>query len=249
MMSQLRSSTRHGSGEILTLGLIALAVVAWWLTSIMSEDMRADPMMAPMSLGPFLIAWTLMMAAMMLPAVTPVVRLYQRAAASGRVAPSASFVLAYLAVWTLSGLPAYLLWRALAMPLDGGATWALRLAGATLLFAGVYQLTPLKRACLRHCRSPMSYFMRLRGSLARPGGAFRAGSLHAVYCCGCCVGLMAVLVAAAAMNLWWAVLIALGVFAERNLRWGAQLSAGLGVVLVALGSAVVLSPALLSNLI
>lgn len=249
MMSQLRLSTRHVSGEILTLALIALAVAAWWLTSIMSEDMRADNMMAPMSLGTFLIAWTLMMAAMMLPAVTPVVRLYQRAAASGRVAPSASFVLAYLAVWALSGLPAYLLWRALAMPLDDGDTWALRLAGVTLLLAGAYQLTPLKRACLRHCRSPMSYFMRLRGSLARPADAFRAGALHAAYCCGCCVGLMVVLVSAAAMNLWWAVLIALGVFVERNLRWGAEFSTGLGVVLVALGATVVLSPSVLSNLI
>lgn len=243
------SNTRRASAQILTLTLVALAAVTWWLTSMLSARMHADGMMTPMSVGPFLLAWTLMMAAMMLPAVTPVVRLYQRAAAAGRVAPSASFVLAYLAVWALSGLPAYSLWRALAMPLDDGDGWALRLAGATLLFAGAYQLTPLKRACLRHCRSPMSYFMRLRGSLARPGGAFRAGAFHAAYCSGCCVGLMVVLVAAAAMSLWWAVLIALGVFVERNLRWGAGFSTGLGVVLVALGSTVVLSPSVLSNLI
>jgi predicted metal-binding membrane protein len=185
----------------------------------------------------------------MLPAVTPVVRLYQRAAAAGKVAPSTYFVIAYLAVWALSGLPAYLLWRALAMPLSNGEGWALRLAGATVLFAGAYQLTPLKKACLRHCRSPMSYFMRLRGSLERPGGAFRAGLLHATYCCGCCVALMVVLVAAAAMNLWWAVLIAAGVFVERNVRWGAQFSTVLGVALVGLGTTVVLSPTLLSNLI
>lgn len=248
-MSQLRSSTNRMSGEILALTLVGLAAAAWWLTALMSADMGADSMMTPMALGPFLLAWTLMMAAMMLPAVTPVVRLYQRAASAGRVAPSGYFVLAYLAVWALSGLPAYLLWRALAMPLDDGESWALRLAGATLLFAGAYQLTPLKRACLRHCRSPMSYFMRLRGSLERPGGAFRAGLLHAAYCCGCCAALMVVLVAAAAMNLWWTVLIAVAVFVERNLRWGAEFSTGLGVVLVALGTTVVLSPTFLSNLI
>lgn len=248
-MSQLRSTTARMSGEIMTLTLVVLAAAAWWLTSMMAADMRADSMMTPMSLGPFLLAWALMMAAMMLPAVTPVVRLYQRAATAGRVAPSGYFVLAYLVVWALSGLPAYLLWRQLAMPLSEGATWALRLAGATLLFAGAYQLTPLKRACLRHCRSPMSYFMRLRGSLERPGGAFHAGLLHSMYCCGCCAALMAVLVVTAAMNLWWAVLIALGVFVERNVRWGTEFSTGLGVVLLALGTFVVVSPPFLSNLI
>ena len=233
----------------MTLTLVALAAAAWWQTSTMSADMRADSRMTPMSLGPFLLAWALMMAAMMLPAVTPVVRLYQRAATAGRVAASGYFVLAYLVVWALSGLPAYLLWRQLAMPLSEGATWALRLGGATLLFAGAYQLTPLKGACLRHCRSPMSYFMRLRGSLERPGVAFHAGLRHAMYCCGCCAALMAVLVVTAAMNLWWAVLIALGVFVERNVRWGNEFSTGLGVVLLALGTIVVMSPPFLSNLI
>lgn len=248
-MSQPRSSTSRVTGETMTLLLVASAAGAWWLTSMLSAEMPADPMGTSMTLGAFLVAWALMMAAMMLPAVTPVVRLYQRAAAAGKVAPSGYFVLAYLTVWALSGLPAYLLWRVLAMPLHDGAQWALRLGGAAVLFAGAYQLTPLKRACLRHCRSPMSYFMRLRGSLERPGGALRAGLLHAAYCCGCCAALMVVLVAAAAMNLGWAVLLAAGVFVERNLRWGAELSTGFGVVLVAMGTAFVLSPALLSNLI
>ncbi|MGA8988624.1 MAG: DUF2182 domain-containing protein [Aeromicrobium sp.] len=248
-MSQLKSRASGISGEFLTLTLVALAAVTWWLTSAMSTDMNAAHMMTPMSLGPFLVAWSLMMAAMMLPAVTPVVRLYQRAAAAGNVAATGYFVLAYLTVWVLTGLPAYLLWRMLAMPLQDGERWALRVAGASLLLAGAYQLTSLKRACLRHCRSPMSYFMRLRGSLARPSGAFHAGLLHAAYCCGCCAALMLVLVAAAAMNLWWAVLIAVGVFVERNLRWGAEFSTALGVVLLGLGTTFVLSPTLLSNFI
>lgn len=245
-MSQLRSTNRTAqvSGELLTLTLVVLAAAAWWLMAIMS----ADTMMAPMSLGPFLLSWALMMAAMMLPAVTPVVRLYQRAAAAGRVAPAGFFVSAYLVVWVFSGLSAYLLWRALSMPVADGETWAVRLAGVTVLFAGAYQLTPLKQACLRHCRSPMSYFMRLQGSLQRPGGAFRAGVLHAAYCCGCCVALMVVLVAAAAMNLWWALLIAFGVFVERNLRWGTEFSKVFGVLLVVVGTAVVWHPPFLSNL-
>lgn len=248
-MSHVVSSRSQVSGEILTVTLIALAATTWWLTSSMSQGMSNDSMMAPMSLAAFLLAWVLMMTAMMLPAVTPVVRLYQRAAAAGQVAPTVCFVGAYLVVWALTGLPAYLLWRVFSMPVTDGDPWALRLAGATLLFAGAYQLTPLKRACLRHCRSPMSYFMRLRGSMARPGGAFRAGGLHAAYCCGCCGGLMIVLVAAAAMSLWWTVSIAIAVFIERNLRWGAEFSIGFGLVLVALGASVLVSPSLLPNLI
>lgn len=247
-MIESRLSTDRVGGESLPLILLGLAAVAWWLTVILSGGMGAETTMAPMSLGAFLLAWMLMMTAMMLPAVTPVVRLYQRAAAARRVAPSGYFVLAYLVAWTVSGLPAYLLWRVIAMPLRTGESWALRLAGATLLFAGAYQLTPMKKACLRHCRSPMSYFMRMRGSLERPGGAFRAGLLHAAYCGGCCVALMVVLVAAAAMNLWWAVFIALGVLVERNVWWGPAFSTALGVVLVALGTTVVLSPSFLSNL-
>lgn len=248
-MSQLRMTIARMSGEFVALTLVALAAAAWWLTSRLSADMGAGTMATSMAVGPFLLAWALMMAAMMLPAVTPVVRLYQRAATAGRVAPSGYFVLAYLVVWALSGLPAYLLWRQLAMPLSVSATWALRLAGTTLLLAGAYQLTPAKRACLRHCRSPMSYFMRLRGSLERPGGAFRAGILHALYCFGCCAALMAVLIVTAAMNLWWAMLIALGVFVERNVRWGTGFATGLGVMLLALGALVVVSPPFLSNLI
>lgn len=248
-MGQPRSATARTSLELPTLALLALATAAWWLTATLDSGMRDDMTMAPMALLPFLGAWATMMAAMMLPAVTPVVRLYQRAAAAGRVAPTGYFALAYLAVWVLSGVPAYLLWRLLSMPLEEGATWALRLAGATLLVAGAYQLTPLKRACLRHCRSPMSYFMRLRGSLATAAGAFRAGSLHAAYCGGCCAALMVVLVAAAAMNLWWAALIAVGVFIERNVRWGAGFATGFGVVMAVLGAAVVLHPPLLSTVI
>jgi len=245
-MSQLRSSTRTVAvrGDVLTLILLAVAAATWWATAVMS----ADTMMAPMSLGSFLLAWALMMAAMMLPAVAPVVRLYQHAAGAGRVAPTGFFVSAYLVVWALTGLPTYLLWQALSMPVAEGEAWALRLAGGVLLFAGAYQLTPLKQACLRHCRSPMSYFLRLQGSLQRPGGAFRAGLLHAAYCCGCCAALMVVLVAAAAMNLWWAVLIALGVFVERNLPWGVEFSKGFGVLLVVLGTAVVWHPPFLSHL-
>ena len=185
----------------------------------------------------------------MLPAVTPVVRLYQRAAAAGRAAPTSVFVSAYLAVWALTGVPAFLLWRGLAMPLTGGATWALRTAGAALLVAGAFQFTPAKRTCLRHCRSPLSSFMRLTRSVGRPGGAFRAGLLHGTYCCGCCAALMALLVTASAMSLWWALLLAVAAFVERNVGWGATFASCLGAGLLVFGAVVLVRPSLLMPLI
>lgn len=248
-MSQARATNVRLGGEAMALALIAVAAVTWWWTWWMAVAMNTDGMMMVMPLGAFLVGWAVMMAAMMLPAVTPVVRLYQRAAVAGRVAPTGYFIASYLVVWALTGLPAYLLWQLVSMPLMESATWALRLGGVTLIVAGAYQLTPLKRACLRHCRSPMSYFMRLQGSLERPGGAVRAGLLHALYCCGCCAALMAVLVVTAAMNLLWAVLIALGVFVERNVRWGVEFATVLGVVVLALGVSAVVSPPFLSILI
>jgi predicted metal-binding membrane protein len=204
--------------------------------------------MPMLSLGPFLLAWAVMMAAMMLPAVAPVVRLYNRAAAAGRVAPTAYFVLGYLLVWTLSGLPAFLLWQAMAMPLMDAEIWALRAAGGTLLAAGVYQVLPLKKACLRHCRSPMSYFMRQGRSLDRPSGAAWSGAVHGTYCFGCCVALMVVLVGVAAMQPWWAAVLAVVIYVERNGRMGEAFSLAVAAALIVLGGAAVIEPSLVSSL-
>lgn len=244
-MNQLRVSVHPRTGASVT--LVLLAAVAWWITAQHATNMSGNDM--TVSLGPFVVAWAVMMAAMMLPAVTPVVRLYDRAAATGRVAPTGYFVSGYLAVWILSGLPAYLLWRAMAMPLMDAETWALRVAGGTLLAAGVYQVLPLKRACLHHCRSPMSYFFRQRRPLTRPVGAARSGAMHGIYCFGCCVGLMVVLVAAVAMQPWWAVVLTAAIFVERNLRWGESFSFVLAGVLIAVGGAIVIHPSLASILI
>src|SRR5688572_12510369 len=105
-MSHLKPAVRPSVGTSVTLVLLALAAGAWWVTVELAGTMSGTDMAMPMlSLGPFLAAWAVMMAAMMLPAVSPVVRLYNRAAAAGRVAPTAYFVLGYLLLWTLSGLP------------------------------------------------------------------------------------------------------------------------------------------------
>lgn len=249
-MSHLKSAVRPGVGASITIVLLALAAGSWWVTVELAGTMSGSGMAMPMlSLGPFLLAWAVMMAAMMLPAIAPVVRLYNHAAAAGRVAPTGYFVLGYLVVWALSGLPAFLLWQAMAMPLMEGETWALSAAGGTLLAAGIYQVLPLKRACLRHCRSPMSYFMRQKRPLDRPSGAARAGAIHGTYCFGCCVALMVVLVGVAAMQPWWAAVLAVVIYVERNGRMGEAFSLAVAAALIALGGAAVIEPSLVSSLI
>ena len=119
------------------------------------------------------------------------------------------FTLVYLAVWAASGVPVYLAHTAL-MALSPRA-FASGVA-AILLAAGVFQLSPLKQACLRACRSPLGFLLgHWRAGL---GGSLALGWSHAVYCLGCCWALMVVLVAAGAMGLAWVLLIAAVVAAE-----------------------------------
>jgi predicted metal-binding membrane protein len=238
---------RRGNEYLITGSLILIAAVSWWVTVRLASGMSGTGMVFVFL--PFMLGWVAMMAAMMLPAVTPVVRLYARAAARNRVAPTGSFVSGYLLVWIATGVPAYFLWRAMAMPLMDGEAWAARTAGIVLLVAGAYQLTPLKRACLRHCRSPMSVFLRMSANLARSSGAVRAGGTHAVYCFGCCVGLMVVLVAAGSMQLWWAAAIAVVIYLERNGPAGERLALVAAAALAALGVALLANPTLISTLV
>lgn len=211
-------------------------------------EMGSMSMGTSMSLAAYLVGWVAMMAAMMFPAISPVVRLYSRAAARGAVAPLPFFVAGYLVVWGSLGLPAYVAWRELADPIDSGAAWAGRVAGAVLLAAAVYQLTPLKRACLRHCRSPMSVFMRASGNTKQPITAVRLGATHGALCVGCCWAFMAVLVAVGTMNIAWMAILTLVIFVEKVLPRGdgyAALTAGA----FAIGGAVLLlDPSTISTL-
>jgi predicted metal-binding membrane protein len=202
-----------------------------------------------MSLVAFLVAWVAMMAAMMFPAVVPVVRLYSRAAARGQVAPAAVFVGGYIALWAIVGIPAYFAWRRLNEPLMDGSAWAGRVAGVVALGAGVYQLTPLKSVCLRHCRSPMSFFLRHGKHLDRPSGAFVAGGRHGVYCVGCCWMLMALLIAFGAMQLAWMLVFAVLILMEKDAPFGEQLARVTGGLLLVLGAVLVVDPAFVTRLV
>ncbi|WP_411285088.1 DUF2182 domain-containing protein [Lapillicoccus sp.] len=244
----METATRRRHTDVtVTMSLVLIAAAAWWTTARLAA--QTPTMSTAMTLVPYLLGWVAMMAAMMLPAVTPVVRLYARAAALHRVAPTAVFTLGYLLLWCATGIPAWFLWRAVSILLMNGQVGAYRASGAVLLAAGVYQLTPLKRACLRHCRSPMGVFLGAGSDLATFSGAIRAGATHARYCLGCCIGLMVVVVAAGSMQLWWAVVIAAVIFLERNVPAGEHLASAAAMALCVLGLVVLVHPGAISTLI
>lgn len=258
MSTGVRVAGHPSRGESLALrvgvpiALVGLAGVGWWWSAHVADDMSMsgdmEMMDSPMSLGAFVVAWVAMMAAMMLPAILPVVKLYARAAARGAVAPLPFFVSGYLALWTVLSIPAYLVWRQVEMPLADGRPWAGRLAGATLIAAGLWQVSPLKSVCLRHCRSPLGFFMRFGERVRRPGGALRMGAAHGAYCIGCCWALFAVLVLAASMNLAWLVAFTGLIFIERNVPHGERVALAAAPLLAGLGIVLLITPSFITSI-
>ncbi len=244
--------------------LLSVATLGWWISARMAGDMDTMAMptaeMAPgaemaqstamsMSLSSYLVGWVAMMTAMMFPAIVPMVKLYARAAARGSVAPVPYFLLGYLVVWSTIGLPAFFAWRALAEPLSDGELWVGRLAGGTFLLAGIYQITPLKRACLQHCRSPISFFLRHGGStLGAPRSALRLGLAHGTFCLGCCWAIMAVLVAVGTMHLGWMVLLTALILLEKVAPRGERISLAAGSLFTVVGAYLLVAPTAMSTI-
>jgi predicted metal-binding membrane protein len=207
-----------------------------------------DSMAATMSFGVFFVAWVAMMAAMMFPAIVPAVRLFDRAAARGQAVATPIFVGGYLAVWAAVGIPVYFAWRALAGPLASGDRWAAYLAGGVFAAAAVYQVSPAKYACLRHCRNPLSFFLRQRNNLKKPSGAFKAGLAHGSICVGCCWAEMAILVALGTMNIGWMLAVAALIFVEKATPASLHTTKAAAVVMVGFALALAIHPHLLVHL-
>jgi predicted metal-binding membrane protein len=226
--------------------LLLCAAAAWLLTGWQARSMGMGGM-AMMSAWLFMVTWLLMMVAMMFPATAPMVLAHARVVRSRGegVRPTAAFVGGYLAVWTAAGLVPLAVIQGLgSLPAAAGTGWLPRLAGAVLVAAGLYQLTPLKKACLRACRSPLGFVMSHDfggGSLA----AVRAGASHGLYCLGCCWALMAVLAVVGLMNLAWMAILAAVFFVEKTWRHGPALSQVVGVACLLGGILVFLRPGVL----
>jgi predicted metal-binding membrane protein len=225
------------------LPLLVVAAAAWTFTVHMGSGSTG------MSAAAFVGSWVVMMVAMMLPAVAPVVGLYALAARRNVVAAVPVFLGGYLVVWAASSVPAYAVSRVVSDPLMMGRPWVARLTGGTLIAAAAYQLTPLKAACLAHCRSPLSFFLARTRGLARPRAAFAAGVGHGLYCLGCCWALMAVLVVLGGMQLGWALALALVISLEKLAPWGAVVARGVALGAAGLGIALLVAPGLLDHLV
>ncbi len=205
------TARRIGFGSI-GLGLV---VVAWAIVIARSDGMVGG-------FGSYLGLWTAMTVAMMLPSAAPMLLLVDRL--SHEAMPP--FALGYLLAWTAFGAAAY----AVSSRIHWHAT------AAVLIAAGVYQVLPFKRACLRRCRNPLGF---LRDHAREP--PLVVGVRHGGYCVGCCAGLMSGLLALGMMNIVWMALAAAAVLAEKTLPGGDRLAPLSAIGLVGAGAWLVLA--------
>jgi predicted metal-binding membrane protein len=197
------------------------------------------------ALGAFVLAWQLMIAAMMLPSSLPLIRAFGVTAANQPNAARANVALigGYAAVWTVFGVVAFALDIGIHSLVERWSwleTHPQVIAGSVLVLAGAFQFSDLKERCLRECRHPGPFLVQhyARGAAA----AFRLGRAHGLFCLGCCWALMLVGFAAGVANLWWMVALTAVMVVEKTGRSGDRLVAPIGLALIGAG-AVTLVPA------
>jgi predicted metal-binding membrane protein len=240
---ELRALTAARTRLGLVAFLVGFAALAWWSTIRAMSGMGAGPGADIGALGWFIGVWVVMMAAMMLPAVSPTVALYSRMTKRRSYIRPVAFTCAYLAVWGAAGIVAYALY-ALARHAFGdqlawhaGGRW---LAGSVLVVAAVYELTPLKDVCLSKCRSPLGFLL---GTWREGvGGAFSMGSRHAAWCLGCCWALMAALFALGVMSILWMAVVAALITVEKVVPWRRVAVWSTTLILLALALGVLAAP-------
>ena len=246
---------RRPDRPVILFALLALSVLAWlwliWLARGMAEqEMASMPGMAmhmPSAWTATRFAltfamWWVMMIGMMLPGAAPMILMFATVNRNKRArgqdfVPVSVFTLGYLLVWGLFSAGATVAQCALdqlAMLSASLTTISPSVGGALLIAAGIYQFTPLKQACLRHCRSPVAFVLN-RWQDGR-AGALRMGVEHGTFCLGCCWVLMALLLVVGAMNLLLAAAIAAFVLVEKLLAGGAWIGRLGGVAMIAVGA-------------
>jgi predicted metal-binding membrane protein len=218
-------------------GIALLALVSWWFVAAGGGMDRGSSMAMPAPpFAALVVMWWVMMAAMMLPSAAPTILLYARVrgrrGSSAELAQPWVFLLGYLGVWLLFSLAAAGVQRLVAGPtmrLDSPG-----LESAVLIAAGIYQLSPVKSACLRQCQSPAAFLSRHW----RPGaaGAVRLGVIHGAYCVGCCWMLMALLFVGGIMNVAWIVVLTLIVALEKLVHRGEWIGRAAGAALIVWGA-------------
>ena len=228
--------------------LFALAGAAWWWTVHVMRGMDDGPWTGLGTFGWFLSVWVVMMAAMMFPSVAPTIALYARMSGGSRVMPLA-FTGGYLLTWAGAGVVAFVIAVVVSRVAGGELSWGHAgrpIAGAVLILAAGYELTPLKNVCLGKCRSPLGTLLgSWRGGWS---GALRMGVKNGAWCVGCCWALMASLFALGVMSVTWMAIVAGFIAVEKILPWRRTATYGTASVLLALGMVILVVPDALPGL-
>ena len=229
--------------RIVVMGALSGVVALSWAYILAGAgmDMMMPVIWDPSYAGMMFVMWWVMMIAMMLPSATPMVLLFaavnRKQKESGNpYVPTVIFASAYLTVWAGFSVTAMAVqWglESMAWLSPMLASASLVLGGSLLFAAGIYQLTPLKQACLDHCRSPLQFIL----TRWRPGakGAFRMGIEHGAYCVGCCWFLMGLLFFGGIINLYWISGLAVIVLIEKTIPAGHWVSQLVGIALIVWG--------------
>jgi predicted metal-binding membrane protein len=227
----------------LVLALFALAAIGWWSIVGQMQGMDDGPWTSLGTFGWFLGVWVVMMAAMMFPSVAPTVALYSRMTKARLPLSPVAFTAGYLLTWAAAGVAAWTIAIGVSRLAGDVLAWGnagRALAGATVLVAAVYELTPLKDVCLGKCRSPLGFLL---GSW-RDGllGGLRMGAKNGAWCVGCCWALMASLFALGVMSIIWMAFVAGLIAIEKTLPWRRIATYGTAAVLLVLGVLILASP-------
>lgn len=233
-------------------GLALLAGLAWLI--VVRQSAQMDPGTGTMGISPglFFPMWLAMMAAMMFPSVAPVALMWTRSIrgrshGARRAIRIVGFLSGYLVAWLAYGALAFAGLLGVDLLIESSPSAALWLGVSIFAVAGLYQLTPLKEACLRHCRSPMTailHYANFKGA-ARD---LRVGLHHGLYCVGCCWGLMVVLVAVGVMNVAAMAALAVVISLEKLWQRGPALSRAIGVAFLLVAALVPFHPWLIPGL-
>jgi predicted metal-binding membrane protein len=227
--------------------ILIAAAAAWLVTITWAQSMGVMPGTMGMTVAAFIVMWTLMMAAMMLPSAMPMIVLYSRTIQTQPWIRMSAFGLGYILAWAATGVPAFILaWFTGRVAVENPG-WATVIAVAIFGGAGVYQLTSLKNRCLSHCRSPLGHLMHY-GNYRGRYRDLRAGAHHGLFCLGCCWALMVLMIAFGVMNLLAMVVLAAVIGIEKQWSRGEAFSKVMGVVALGLAVAVIFVPELAPGL-
>jgi predicted metal-binding membrane protein len=240
-----------GDRAVIVAALAGLTVIAWFYTWLQVRAMTGvEDMAMPAEFGPWTISdivlnvaiWWVMMIGMMVPSAMPMMLVFAAVNRSKRArgkpfVPTAVFAVGYLIAWGVFGLAAtFAEWTFEQAALIAPETQRVGpgLGAGIVIVAGIYQLTPVKNACLAHCRTPLDFVLNHWREGAP--GAVRMGLEHGFYCLGCCWVLMALLFAVGVMNLLWMALLTAFVLVEKLFPAGQWITRASGVLMIGFGA-------------